>query len=224
MTRLIILLTVLLGHSAFAELVFEKTRIQRHATPDEKKVTVEFPFKVTGQAVRITGKEAPCTCLSAEFHPKLKGGVEKAEWKVGEEGKLVAVFEIGTFKGTQAKSVLVSHDGQKKPIELVVELTIPVALEISQATQKWKVGGPSETKIFHLEVKTDDPLSITKHHGTNPNFPYELKVLKPGRKYEVHVTPRSTSERSFGMIRLETDSSLDRYKTSQLFVVVSPQG
>jgi len=53
-------------------------------------------------------------------------------------------------------------------------------------------------------------------------FIHDLKVIKPGREYEVSVIPDETTTPGIGVLRIETDCPVPRHKIKQAFMVVLP--
>ena len=79
-----------------AQLVFEKSLIERTPHPDDTTVSVDFAFKVAGdQVVEIAEFDAPCSCLEAKISDN-----GRLRWKPGESGVVKGVFALGTFTGT----------------------------------------------------------------------------------------------------------------------------
>ncbi len=217
-----ILLTVLATCSPLrAEFVFENKLVKTTAAPDAKVVKVEFPFTVKGEATKITGYDAPCTCLAARVEPTNKDGSAKLVWQPGESGKIVAKFDMGNFKGTVDKGIVLNTDQKGEAHELILRVTIPVLLEIDPPTQKWELDGKGGERVFNLTVQGDEKVEIIENSGTNNEiFPYTFETLEPGRKYRVTVKPSSVAEPGFGMIRVKTDSDNPKYQNAQMFLVI----
>lgn len=202
------------------EFVFKNKIIETTAASDAKTIIVEFPFTVKGEATTITGYDAPCTCLAARVEPTNKDGSAKMLWQPGEKGKIVAKFDMGNFKGTVDKGIVLNTDKQGSPYELILRVTIPVLLEIDPPTHKWELGGEPDERIFTIKVQGDEPVKLIENSGTNPIFPYTLTTVTPGREYQIKVKPSSVGTPSFGMIRVKTDSDNPKYQNAQVFLVI----
>lgn len=214
------ILIVALSHLASGEIVFENKIIETTADPEAKTIIVEFPFTVEGEATKITGYDAPCTCLAARVEPTNDDGSAKLLWQPGEKGKIVAKFEMGNFKGTVDKGIILNTDKKGSPHELILRVTIPVLLEIEPATHKWEIGGEADERVFSIKVQGDQPIKLIENSGTNSNFPYTLNTIKEGWEYQIKVKPISVTTGGFGMIRLKTDSENPKYQNEQVFLVI----
>ncbi len=205
-----------LSGAASGALVFERKMAEVEADPGVDKLTVEFPFTVTGdKPVRIIEYEASCSCLEA----KISGG-GKLVWKPGESGTVMGIFEMGTFKGTVEKPILLRVEGQPGPVRLSVRVHIPVLVEVDPVTLFWDQGGAGDSKVIKIKVNHEEPIHVTEVSGTNPQFSHELKKIRDGREYELVVTPKTVERRAFGLLRIRTDSDYRRHQSYQAYVVV----
>ncbi len=202
-----------------AQMVFKKPVVEVTVAPDAKEIIAEFPFKVDEKGAEIKNYDAPCTCLSARIEPLMPDHSVRLKWAPGETGKVQGKFELGNFKGTVEKAIVLNMIGQDA-IQLIVRVTIPDLVSMTPVTQRWVQGEALSEKIYHLKVGGDVPINITEIKGTNPNFPYELVTKKEGWEYEIRVTPKSLSTQMLGMIRIKTDSKYKRFKKMQLFAVI----
>lgn len=202
------------------EFVFKSKLVEITAASDAKTVMVEFPFTVKGEATTITGYDAPCTCLAARVEPTNTDGSAKMLWQPGEHGKIVAKFDMGNFKGTVDKGIVLNTDEKGSPYELILRVTIPVLLEIDPPTQKWELGGKADERIFTIKVQGDKPVKLIENSGTSAIFPYTLIAVKPGWEYQIKVKPTSVATPGFGMIRVKTDSDNPKYQNEQVFLVI----
>ena len=212
---LILLLTAL---SAFAsgEFVFEKNTIAVTAAPEETHVLVKFPFIVKGeQAAVVKNVEAPCSCLEAKI-----GEEDRKTWQPEEQSYVTGKFEIGTFRGTVKKSIHITMaDGKKH--SLTVAMTTPKLITIEPKTLKWKAGVEAVEKSIQITLTPKYPVNIESVTNSNPEqFVHHLETLNEGKDYLLRITPKSTTSRSLGIIRILTDSKNKRHKTYQAFVVV----
>ena len=201
-----------------ARLAFEKSLIERTVRPDQEVVSVDFAFKVVGDAVvEIAEYDAPCSCLEAKISDN-----GKLRWNPGESGVVKGVFNLGTFTGTVNKMIVLRMKGEAKPsVKLTLRLHIPEILKITPARSIfWDQGGKAETKVFKISVDSEEPVKIVDVSGTNEQFGIELKTLKDGWEYELVVTPKTVDERAFGLIRIRTDSKYKKHQRYQCFAVV----
>jgi hypothetical protein len=201
-----------------AQLVFEKTLIELHLSPDAEKASADFSFKVAGdREVEIAEYEAPCSCLEAKISDN-----GKLRWKPGETGTVKGLFSMGNFTGTVDKMVVLRMKGEVTPsVKLTVRLHIPELLKITPAKSLfWEQGGTVAPQTFKIKVANDEPVKIVDVSGTNEQFGIELKTVKDGWEYEIVVTPKTLDERAFGLIRIRTDSKYVKHQRYQCFTVI----
>ena len=215
--RLMGLGLLLMGPSClFGELAFETNEISMTLPPDKDRLSVEFPFKVKGaKPVTIKEYQAACSCLSAEI-----SGNGKLTWRPGESGVVRGNFKLGTIKGAIEKKIVITLEGETVPIVLTAKLEIPDLFSIDPPTLFWDLDGRGDAQIFKIRVNHETDIMVTELSCTNEQFKYELKVIKPGREYQVVVTPVHVKERAFGLLRIKNDCEFKKYSSVQGFMVV----
>ncbi|RCL33699.1 MAG: DUF1573 domain-containing protein [Verrucomicrobia bacterium] len=215
--RLMGLGLLLMGSSClFGELAFETNEISMSLPPDKDRLSVEFPFKVKGaKPVTIKEYQAACSCLSAEI-----SGNGKLTWHPGESGVVRGNFKLGTIKGAIEKKIVITLEGETVPIVLTAKLEIPDLFSIDPPTLFWDLDGRGDTQTFKVSVNHETDIMVTELTCTNEQFKYELKVIKPGREYQVAVTPVHVKERAFGLLRIKNDCEFKKYSSVQGFMVV----
>lgn len=200
-------------------LTFPSTLKIVKASAAENQVTVEFDFINSGrEKVFLDALETHCSCLGGEILPKrlYPEGV-----KPGESGKIRAVFDLGQFRGEVEKTIGVRLAGEEKgKITLRVRVHVPVLFEIEPMTLVWGLGEETEPQVFQIKVTHETPINILSHSMSSANFLYNLKVIEPGRRYEVTVTPESTERAGLGVLQFRTDCDIPKHRNRQAFVVV----
>ncbi len=207
---------------ASAGLLFEKSVIEVKVTPEQKRVVVEFPFTVIGNREVVIGEyDAPCTCLEARISDN-----GRLKWQPGEKGSVQGVFDVGNLRGgILEKMIVLRMKGEKEPsVKLTIKMDLPILLEIEPKTLIWDQGKDVKPMTFKLKVKHTKPMKILETSGTNENFPFEVKTIKEGWEYEIVVTPKTLKDRGFGMIRIKTDSDLEKHVGHQAFVAIRGSG
>ncbi|WP_193211854.1 DUF1573 domain-containing protein [Luteolibacter marinus] len=204
--------------SAAGELTFDELTKVVEAGPDARVVTMDFNFKneTDGELV-IDRYDAACTCIEA----KIKGG--KLIYQPGESGVIRASFDMSNFSGTVDKSLMVWMKGDRETmpsVTLTTRVKIPELVEMDPKTLIWEKGSKVEPKTVTLTMKHTEPIRITSISGADSRFSQELKTIEDGKKYEVVVTPASTDTVGMGVIHIETDCPLKRYKSQRIFMVV----
>lgn len=217
---LLLLLSLLTPITAQAAkgLTFDSEKKAVTTKAGDLKVTVPYTFTNTSKrTITISRWDSACDCLSA----RIKGS--KMAYKPGEKGEIHIDFELGSFSGTQEKTVMfwTTDDPDELPSSiLAVKITIPVLFEVSPKSLAWEQGGSKEAKTIKLKVHHDKPIRITSDSGNNEAFPYTIKTIRDGWEYELIVTPTDVSTPNLGVIRLTTDAKIKRYQRQQAFVYI----
>ncbi|MFT5882540.1 MAG: hypothetical protein ACI9FG_001044 [Crocinitomicaceae bacterium] len=230
MKSLITFTSLLLAQLSLAagELTFETKDKAVALAPDAKKIEVLFPFKnESTEDIVLMRYDAPCTCMSAQ----LKGGTAISKdgpvrFAPGEEGVFKGLFELGNFKGTVDKKIVVwaKGDPEETPsIILTTKVSIPYLIAAFPQSLVWNIGEDLKPKIITIKVDNIEPIKIIKHSCTSPQIDYTLVTIKEGFEYKLTITPKSTDKVMFAALRLTTDSPNPRYKSVQTFMTVKPE-
>ena len=115
---------------------------------------------------------------------------------------------------------MITLEGETVPIVLTAKLEIPDLFSIDPPTLFWDLNGRGDAQIFKIRVNHETDIMVTELSCTNEQFKYELKVIKPGREYQVAVTPVHVKERAFGLLRIKNDCEFKKYSSVQGFMVV----
>lgn len=217
-------IAAILGLSAFmatasatpVSLTFEKPTVDATVEPEAASTSIAFPFEnKSGETIEIIKHASPCGCISTGFKD------DRLVYPPGSKGELTAVFRVGNFHGTVQKKIMVwmkdGPEGNRPPVNLTANITIPELITVTPRTLNWKTGESKAPKSYKIAVGHDKPIHITSLACTNNNFETELKTLRDGMEYELTVTPRDLSEASFGIIKIFTDSKVSRYRLVQVF-------
>ncbi|MGJ8672363.1 DUF1573 domain-containing protein [Rubritalea sp.] len=223
----ILAFSVLGLNTLYADLVFDQTVKKIDAAADAKEVKVEFPFQNTGASPVVVERfDAPCSCMFA----KLEGGEKQKDGSVsiapGEKGVFKGRFELGNFKGTVDKKIVVwmKGDAEDDPsVSLNTQVSIPYLIAAFPQSLMWQVGEEAVEKVIEVKVDHSEPIKVIKHTSSSPNFSYEFITKEEGEFYELRVKPKSTEKVTFAAIRLTTDSPNPRYKMVQTFMTVKPE-
>lgn len=209
---------LLAGLPAWGDLVFEKTLLEFHVGAEDKTITADFPFRNDGdKTVHIVKSESGCTCLNVG----VAGG--KFEYAPGEVGVIRAIFDLRSYSGTTERLVSIWH-GENKDLpsstRLTVRAHIPVLVHVEPKNLTWETQAVAQPGTFKV---TMDPAKITRVINvgcSSENFLIEANTLEDGVSYEIVVTPKSTATPGIGVVRIETDSDNERFKTLTVFAVV----
>ncbi|MFO1482512.1 MAG: DUF1573 domain-containing protein [Verrucomicrobiaceae bacterium] len=212
--RLTLLLSAL-ALCARAELALDVPAIELKPKPEDEEVETTFKFRNKGdKTVKILGLESACSCLSAEL--------DKSEYKPGEVGTGKASFKVSTFVGRHEKYVNVNTDDPKQP-EWQVQfiLDVPAVVDIKPKTLQWFIGDETTPKSCLVQFTSDMPTKILKITPTRENVDFTWKEIKEGREYLITVTPKSTQDVTMGALKIETSSSIAKYRNQLAFFSIS---
>jgi len=213
-SSLTILLSVL-ALCAQAELSLNVPVVEVKPKPEDEETQVVFKFRNKGdKAVKILGLESACSCLSAEL--------DKAEYKPGEEGSGTAVFKVASFSGRHEKHITVNTDDPKQSAwQVNFVLNIASVIEVKPKTLEWFIGDEAKSKSCLIEFTGEEPMKIIKIDSTRETVTFEWKELEEGRKYLVTATPKNTQEVTLGALKIETSSSIPKFRHALAFFSIS---
>lgn len=202
-----------------AELKFETPVIDADATLDATTLVREYKFTNAGtKPIRITQADAGCSCLAVEV------AAGKLTYAPGESGTMRATFEIGNFTGTVEKPIMIWLEGDRDDApsgKVTLRVHIPVIIALEPKTLKWEQGGPEEMKNIDVKMDYKDPIKVTSVTTSNENFTAKMVTVEEGKHYKVEVTPRSTAAGGFTIVRIETDSDVEKQRIQQGFAVIT---
>jgi hypothetical protein len=198
-----------------AELMLDVSAIELKPKPEDEEVETTFKFRNKGsKTVKILGLESACSCLSAEL--------DKAEYQPGEVGTGHASFKVSTFVGRHEKFVTVSTDDPKQPEwQVNFILDVPAVVDIKPKTLEWFIGDTPGPKSSLVRFTGDEPMKIIKVTPIRDNVNFDWKELKEGREYLVTVTPKSTQDVTMSALKIETSSSIAKYRNQLVFFSIS---
>ncbi|MGA0845469.1 MAG: DUF1573 domain-containing protein [Luteolibacter sp.] len=200
----------------FAELRFAESIVEIHAPADAKVVRAEFSFSNVGKkAVRIREYDSGCSCMGLQ----IKDG--KMLYQAGESGLLRADFDLGKYTGTVEKVIAVwTDEHEDASVHLTVRVHIPQMIEMSPKTLQWDLNGEASAKTIRITMHDSMPTRVTAVNCSSPAFAAELRTIDAGKVYEIDVTPLRIDTPGLAVLRIETDSTMEKYQTQQAFAVV----
>jgi hypothetical protein len=215
-TFLALLTAICLIPGAQAELTFEKKAAIFDVDKGDKEVKAGFAFKNTGKkTVTITEVRTSCGCTTAELAKKV--------YAPGEEGIISATMKINTRGGRQSKTVTVlTDDPAQRSISLSVTANIPITLTLTPTFVYWRQGDELTEKVVRIDVKQEEPVTISSISASKEGFDFHLRTVEAGRKYEITVKPRSTNALIRSSLTVHTDFPKDKPETYSITASVLP--
>lgn len=204
---------------ASIESAFSSTVARISVPPGEQAVPVEWTYTNLWEIPLMVERiEESCGCLSAQAARKQDSPEAVAP---GETGKIQASFTAGGHRGLLRKSLHVRFVGHDKPVELVVEATIPSHVELSQRELVWKAGGGLDEKIIEVKSGTGADFNITGLMGLpKSQFTLTTETLVPLRHYRLLITPVAAATGQ-QILQVRTDSPDPRDQVLPVFLFIS---
>jgi hypothetical protein len=170
-------------NSAFGQLAWEKSEQSFSAKPQQESIVAKYRFTNTGtEPVTIEKVQTSCGCTTA--------GLKKTEYAPGESGEIEAKFTFGGRIGKQEKAILVTtSQSRDKPIILRLLVDIEDQIRIQPELVLWRVGEQPDSKKIQITVSDGAPVEILSVISDNPSIKAQLSEVKPGKEYEVQITP-----------------------------------
>jgi len=197
-------------------LQFDVTLREADAMPEQDRVPVSFPYHNPHEmAVEIVEFRSTCgACLTAGPKQKVEPGGKSA---------VDAVFLVGAVGGELEKKLTVvmrDADGAFHEQELTVRVTVPEVVQVRPKKLEWELGGAGGEQVFDVKIPGDEPIHVTAARCTRPDFAVVVEEVENGRHYRVRVTPTKLDVPQLGLLKIETDCPIEKYKNHIVFVAV----
>jgi hypothetical protein len=186
----------------FSETVFDFGKIKAG-----EPVRHEFIATNTGNAVLdITMVQPGCPgCTTALPWDR--------QIQPGQTGKIPIQFNPLAFSGPVGKSVTVTCNDPAQPshvLQFRANVWQPIDVQPSYLYFMPAEGEETnETKVVRIVSNLDEPLTLGQPQCDNPAFKLELKTLKAGKEFELHVSHGVVASNAApqGLITISTTSS-----------------
>jgi hypothetical protein len=198
MRTLVFLLCAFAG-SAFGQLTWENPEQTFNSKPQDESVVAKYRFTNTGkESLKIENVKTSCGCTTA--------ALTKTEYAPGESGEIEAKFVFSGRTGRQEKAITVStSDTPQQPTILRLVVNIEEPVKIQPEVVLWRVGDQPEPKTIHVVVADDSPAKIVSVTSDNPSLKVQTTEVKPGKEYEVQVTPADVNQPAAATLMIRTN-------------------
>ncbi len=193
-------LSIIVCFGARAELKWDKTELELHATSADKQAVGHFTYQNTGkEPVHFKSVHASCGCTTAQ--------TQKDQVPPGEKGEITATFNIGDRTGTQVKTVTVETDDPATPkTVLTLRTIIPQQLEITPTFVFWKQGEKPDPKTITVKVGKEFTVNHIKVTSSSPDF--QTKVEEAGKgEFKIDVQPKETNNLVASTLTIQPEDS-----------------
>jgi len=197
---------------------FASTVVRIKVPAGEQTVPVTWTFTNRWDfPLMVERFEESCGCLSGQVAKNQDAPEAVAP---GATGKIHANFTAGGHRGLLRKSLHVRFVGYDKPVELVLEATIPSHVELSQRELVWKAGESLEAKTIDITSGTGAAFTITSLPGAPENqFTITRETLAAGTSYRLSIVPTAAATGQH-CLQIRTDSPDPRDRVNAIFLNV----
>jgi len=196
------------------ETAFASTLTKLKVQPSETTITAEWEYTNHWDApLAVERFETSCGCLA--------GNTEQRILEPGESGKITATFTPGQHRGLLRKSLHIRFVGHDKPVELVVEASIPSHVEISTQELSWESGVRTVPRTVDLTSGTGKAFTITALQGLPENqFTLTQETLTQGTHHRITITPSADAILGSHTLQIHTDSPDPRDQVKAVFLQI----
>ncbi|MCI0745297.1 MAG: DUF1573 domain-containing protein [Verrucomicrobia subdivision 3 bacterium] len=166
----------------------------------------EFIFTNTGNAtLEILDVRPGCGCTTA--------GAWDKKVEPGKTGIIPLQFNSANFGGTVTKSATITcNDPRQSNVVLQITANVWKAIDVTPTMAVFNVNSDTrtnETRVIRIVNNVEKPLSLSDLQCTNSAFKAELKTIKEGKEFELHVTaiPPFKALSTFAPISVKTSST-----------------
>jgi hypothetical protein len=197
------------------ESAFDSRVVQLTAKPGEKAVTAGWTYtNHWDHPLLVEGFDQSCGCLSGEVAPSGHEAIAP-----GQSGTIRAQFTPGNHRGVLRKSLHVRFVGHEKPVELVVEATIPSSVELSTRELVWKKDAKPSPQIIDVTSGNGSEFTITGLLGVpETRFKINTETLTERRHYRVSIVPVGIPDDDIHTLQIRTDSADPRDRVLAVFL------
>jgi hypothetical protein len=199
---------VFLTRLAMGGLSWSSTKIEGSATAGQETFEAVFTFKNTGdKPVRLISIKPSCGCTTAT--------AEKIAYAPGESGEIKAQVDLRGRTGRQEKIIAVTTDDTPNaPVMLTLDLNIPSVVDVLPRLLVWSRGSKAEPKEVTITAGGTVEIRLDRVKCENPQFIVEQLTDRPGVRYRLRITPRSTDSPMSTFIQLTFATALDHARAT----------
>jgi len=204
-----------------ARIAFAKPTFDFGKVESGQPVKHDFIFTNTGnQTLEIREVRPGCGCTTAGTWDKL---VEP-----GKTGKIPIQFNSAGYGGPVQKSISVTcNDAAQPNVNLQLTGTIWKPIDISPVYAIFNFGPDiqtNETRVVRIVSNLEEPVTVSEPTSSHPAFRAELKTVKEGKEYELHLTvvPPLDSPNPSAQITLKTSYAKMPVMNVAAFATVQP--
>jgi len=213
-TPVFFLFLFLFACSTYGQLVFDHPEQSFKAKPEQEMIVAKYRFTNAGkESVKIENVQASCGCTTA--------ALKKTDYAPGESGEIEAKFSFGGRVGKQEKAIAVTtSQARDKPTVLRLLVDIEDPIQIQPELVFWRIGEQPNPKKIQIAVANDASVKVVSVASDNPSIKAELTEVKPGRQYEIEITPTDLSRPAGATFLIRTDYPTQNPRTRYAYARV----
>jgi len=213
-TPVFILFFSLFACPTYGQLVFDQPEQSFKARPEQEMIIAKYRFTNAGkELVKIENVQTSCGCTTA--------GLKKTEYAPGESGEIEAKFSFGGRIGKQEKAIRVTTaQAREQPTILRLLVDIEDPIQIQPELVFWRVGERPNTKKIQITVAGNSSVKILSVASDNPSIKAQLSEVKPGKEYEIEITPTDVSQPAGATFLIRTDYPTQNPRTRYAYARV----
>ncbi len=207
--------------NAAPHIQFDSTSYDFGKVKSGEVVKHAFIFTNTGAStLEILDVRPGCGCTTA--------GTWDKKVEPGRTGSIPLQFNSTGFGGMLAKSATVTcNDPRQTNLFLQLRGTVWKPVDVTPAMAIFNISADvqtNETKVLRITNNMEAPVTLSELKSGNPAFQAELKTLKEGKEFELHVTavPPFTNNTVFSSITLKTSSPEVPVLNVTVYAVLQP--
>ena len=93
-------------------------------------------------------------------------------------------------------------DESPDPVRLVMKIEVPEIATVTPRNVDWKVADSTAEKVVEVTSAQGLEINFTEAQATNDAFTARLETVEAGKRYRLHLKPRSTAEPASAAIRV----------------------
>ena len=180
---------------------FAATEVKIQVEPGKESFIAQWEYTNFNEIPMVVQHiDSSCGCLASQMT-----GYKQV--KQGETGKITAEFRPGNHRGVLRKSMHVIFVGYAKPVELVVEASIPSPVELSTQELIWSEEDKAKTQVIEVITGTNQDFDITGLLGVPERlFTIGKETVIEKRHYRLLITPTGVAAAGIQTLQVRTDS------------------
>ncbi len=178
-----------------AALEWKSETLTVGTAPFQTTQDVVFEFRNSGpKPVKVLDLQTNCDCLDAS--------ADQTDYAPGASGTIKARFTIGDRSGLYERLITVVTDESPAPVRLIVRIEVPEIAEFAPRSVSWNRGAAGAEQTLELAAGPGLEINFTDAQPTNDAFTARLETVEPGRRFRLHLQPRSTAAPASAAIRV----------------------